>query len=218
MSSLCSDRAGAESQSSHTRPRQSGGIIPSRSALAIMPRWRKSARSTWQRRQSVRRLARALVPRFPLLMWSMWQTLSATGAPQCVQQPPSRSHTMTRSAAQISRGGRFFGNPYLTVPRQSLPLRTQPEQTVPSPSTPGHVVVSSESKRSRSKALTSPCSTAPYRAKPCLHHGIPSPTEADRATMSFRGCRNVALARNEPLPQLAAPYQNEPYLALARQT
>ncbi len=42
-------------QPSQTSERQSGGMIPSRIAAAIMPLCRKSARNTWQRRQSTRR-------------------------------------------------------------------------------------------------------------------------------------------------------------------
>ena len=90
-------------QPSHTSSRQFGGMIPSASARAIIPRWRMSARKTWQRRQSTRKLLSSLVASFPLRMWSMWHTSSACGLPQCRHVPPSRTQMRARVTAHISR-------------------------------------------------------------------------------------------------------------------
>ena len=65
-------------------------MMPSRSAAATMPRCRISARSTWQRRQSVRKFENLLLPPFPLTMWSMWHSHKLTLLPQCLHLRPSR--------------------------------------------------------------------------------------------------------------------------------
>ena len=123
--------------SSQTSPRQSGGMMPSLSAAAIMPRCLLSARRTWHRRQRVRRFAISLLPSFPLLMWSQWHSSNATGTPQWVQHPPSRSQTRRRRSSHISRGGRRLGT---FTPSQFQTIRFQSDQIRHSVRRPGRPV------------------------------------------------------------------------------
>jgi hypothetical protein len=75
-------QASLRHSSSQTSPRQSGGMMPSLRAAAIIPRCRLSARRTWHRRQRVRSSDSLLPPRFPLFMWSMWHSSRAKVTPQ----------------------------------------------------------------------------------------------------------------------------------------
>lgn len=123
---------------SQTKSRQSGGMIPSASALAIMPRCLLSARRIWQRLQSTRRFTLAFVPSLPLLMWSTWHLLRGSDHRAVSlqygpwQRPESRSHTWRRVSFHTSRGCRFLGivNP--------LPCRAAPRPTVPRRAVPYH--------------------------------------------------------------------------------
>jgi hypothetical protein len=102
-------RAMLRHSSSQTSPRQSGGMMPSLRADAIMPRCRLSARRTWHRRHSVRSSDSLLPPSLPLLMWSIWHSSKLRAAPQWMQRWPSRSQAWRRCSSHISRGGRCLG-------------------------------------------------------------------------------------------------------------
>ena len=103
------------SSSSQTRCRQSGGMIPSRSAWLIMPRCRISARRTWHRRHNTRKLLSAFDPRFPDLMWSMWARSTASDHAAKSRQygpwqrPWSRCQTRPRVTRHTARGCRHLG-------------------------------------------------------------------------------------------------------------
>lgn len=96
-------------------------MMPSAKAFPIMPLWRLSMRSTWQRRQSVRRFDISFPASLPDLIWSIWQSFKAIWEKQWTHIWPSLSQTAFLVSRQISIGCRFFGINTLALPHRAIP-------------------------------------------------------------------------------------------------
>lgn len=142
--------------------------MPSSSAFAIIPRWRLSARNTWQRLHNVLKLLMWFVPRLPETIWSMWHSSRLTGSPWCWQIPPSRSQTLRRVSCHISLGCRFLGIrfPCLAPPCPAQPRPALPGPAMPRPAMPRRETPASWPRPTMDAVRGNPCQTLPHLALP----------------------------------------------------